>query len=80
MIAFVTLIDRTTAPQQAGTRTGTWTRPPRCLVSEMPDTLTILNIETHVLLVPDVNPEAMSSSQDEFRPSPAPRSTPPATP
>ena len=39
----------------------------------MPDTLTILNIETHVLLVPDVNPEAMSSSQDEFRPSPAPR-------
>ena len=46
----------------------------------MPDTLTILNIETHVLLVPDVNPEAMSSSQDEFRPSPAPRSTPPATP
>lgn len=42
----------------------------------MPDTLTILNIETHVLLVPDVNPEAMSSSQDEFRPSPAPRSPP----
>ena len=42
----------------------------------MPDTLTILNIETHVLLVPDVNPEAMSSSQDEFRPSPAPRSHP----
>ena len=43
----------------------------------MPDTLTILNIETHVLLVPDVNPEAMSSSQDEFRPSPAHRSPPP---
>ena len=43
----------------------------------MPDTLTILNIETHVLLVPDVNPEAMSSSQDEFRPSPAPAPPPP---
>ena len=47
---------------------------------EMPDTLTILNIETHVLLVPDVNPEAMSSSQDEFRPSPAPRSLPTPAP
>lgn len=35
----------------------------------MPDTLKITNIETHVLLVPDVNPEAMSSSQDEFRAS-----------
>ena len=46
----------------------------------MPDTLTILNIETHVLLVPDVNPEAMSSSQDEFRPSPAPARSPPQPP
>ena len=46
----------------------------------MPDTLTILNIETHVLLVPDVNPEAMSSSQDEFRPSPAHRSLPTPAP
>jgi hypothetical protein len=29
--------------------------------------LKITKIDTHVLLVPDVNPEAMSSSQDEFR-------------
>ena len=32
----------------------------------MPDFLRIVDIKCHVLLVPDVNPGAMSSSQDEF--------------
>jgi hypothetical protein len=43
--------------------------PPSERVSPNPPMafLKITKIDTHVLLVPDVNPEAMSSSQDEFR-------------
>jgi hypothetical protein len=39
---------------------------PRAQPCPMPDVLKITGLDCHILLVPDVNPEAMSSSQDEF--------------